>query len=529
MQSLRKDLLDGALRFYQNSADERSNDPAVLADLALTYLRVAVIYNTLDRNDDGIATVGKALAVIDRLQKEFPDAREELRSLAGFWKGFRPTTMTTKLPKNPLAASRTLTRLNKTWEALAQQFPDEAGFRGDLAALGYLTGNLLASALRFDEGSSHLIPAKEILQRLVREVPSNPEYRADLARIHELLSHCLTATGRMGEAEAEGLAALTLRDTLVEEFPASPAYRSDLCNSLDRMVRIVKSRDSEAADRYARRQIELSESLMRDYPNVPLYRAALIKAQAEWLKARIATARKAEIDEALPVTDEWIAESSPDASVRDSVAYSLRQVAIALPIGYQAKETALYQRSLERFQTLADEFPDNAGYREEVGHAGRHLGWSLQRAGDVEGARQSFQKSADIFEKLSQADIDQRDGFYREMIARMWRAQGNEAEAINVLQSLVRDYPNVPRHRTLLIKAQTEWLKARIATAKKAEIDQALPVTDEWVAESSPDASVRGSVASFAEASRHRATEGLPGEGDSIVPAIARTIPDAGG
>ncbi len=196
------------------------------------------------------------------------------------------------------------------------------------------------------------------------------------------------------------------------------------------------------------------------------------------------------------MTDEWIAESSPDALVRDSVAYSLRQVAIALPIGYQAKETALHQRSLERFQMLADEFPDNAGYREEVGHASRHLGWSLQRAGDVEGARQSFQKSADIFEKLSQADIDQRDGFYREMIARMWRARGNEAEAINVLQSLVRDYPNVPRHRTLLIKAQTEWLKARIATTKKAEIDQALPVTDEWVAESSPDASVRNSVAS---------------------------------
>ncbi len=250
----------------------------------------------------------------------------------------------------------------------------------------------------------------------------------------------------------------------------------------------VAGRDESEAQGNEAEAINVLQSLVRDYPNVPLHRAALIKAQAQWLKAIIATAKKAEIDQALPVTDEWIAESSPDASVRGSVARSLRQVAIALPEAYLAEETALFQRSLERFQTLADEYPDIANYREEVGHAGRYLGWSLQRAGDPEGARQSFQRSADAFEQLSQADINQRDGFYREMLAdtfvqigRVWRQQENEAEAIEafkrslgIREELAEQFPDKIEKRNNVAGVLLQLGQALKSQGNAAEAQQVL-------------------------------------------------------
>lgn len=189
LQTLRKDLLYGALRFYQRSADERSDDPDVLADLAATYMSMSGINHMLDRPDDAIAAVVKALTVIDRLRQDYPDAQEELRAQAGLWKGFRPATFASKVPTDPQAALQTLNQLIKTWEELAQQFPGEVGFRGDLAAVGFVTGGMLALGGLDDQAIQYFTKAKEILQQLLREQPGNPVYRDDLARIHEQLAH----------------------------------------------------------------------------------------------------------------------------------------------------------------------------------------------------------------------------------------------------------------------------------------------------------------------------------------------------
>jgi hypothetical protein len=82
LQPLRKELLEAALLFYQGSAVERTDDPAVLADLAVTYIRVAVINFTIDRTNESVAALDQALKTIDRLRSEFPDQRETLRRLS---------------------------------------------------------------------------------------------------------------------------------------------------------------------------------------------------------------------------------------------------------------------------------------------------------------------------------------------------------------------------------------------------------------------------------------------------------------
>jgi serine/threonine protein kinase/tetratricopeptide (TPR) repeat protein len=311
LQPLRKELLEAALLFYQGSAVERTDDPAVLADLAVTYMRVAMISHNVDRNDDTVAAIDQALKVIDRLRSEFPDQRESLRRLGGFWSGLRRMQPATKLPKDPMAAFQSLTRLINTWEDLVAQFPGEVPLRSDLAALYGLTGDLLASGGQMANAFPYLSKAKLLLLQLTQEVPDHPGYRADLARTHELLAWSLR-TGRPQEAEAEERAGLTLREQLVAEFPESRQYRENLYESLVQFLPYARQRDPAEAVRLARQIKETGESLVRDYPNVDVYLAERGDWISTWLPVVVANGDQEEIKESLSQLDEMIAQFSKD-------------------------------------------------------------------------------------------------------------------------------------------------------------------------------------------------------------------------
>ena len=60
LQALRRDLLEAAEHFYKDSSQERTADPAVLADLAAAQLRLFQIYLAVNQADDGIAAMSTA-------------------------------------------------------------------------------------------------------------------------------------------------------------------------------------------------------------------------------------------------------------------------------------------------------------------------------------------------------------------------------------------------------------------------------------------------------------------------------------
>jgi tetratricopeptide (TPR) repeat protein len=207
-----------------------------------------------------------------------------------------------------LAAFQTLVRLVETWEELAVQFPDDAGFRSDLAASYWFIGYLLAGSGQPANGVRYFAKAKPLLLQLTQEVPDQPEYRADLARIHEALA----GVGRAQDAEAECRAALVLREQLVEEFPESPQFRYELCNSLQGYIPYVRKRDPAEAQKLENRLIELGESLVREYPTVDLYRWELNTWKRAWLAAVAASGDQKAIEDALPKVDELTAQFSQD-------------------------------------------------------------------------------------------------------------------------------------------------------------------------------------------------------------------------
>jgi serine/threonine protein kinase len=135
LQPLRKDLLEAATRYYETLAQEQADNPAILADLAVARLRVAEIYHEVDRNDDGIAALESSLQIVKRLRRDHPDARDQIRRVAGFWKAKRAVSDATALPQDPARAERTLREFLEVWQSLAAEYPEVDAFGSDLAAV----------------------------------------------------------------------------------------------------------------------------------------------------------------------------------------------------------------------------------------------------------------------------------------------------------------------------------------------------------------------------------------------------------
>ena len=208
---LRKELLEDAARYYQTLLSERGDSPALLADLAVADLRLAEIDHEVDQNDDAIDAMASGLELVERLHSKFPDAKEEQRRVAGFWKANRDPKQVTAMPNDPAKAKRTLLKFVSLWETLAREHPAVVAFQNDLAA-AHASLATWQSAAGLAYGSSDLAKAGldssqkaiEIWDRLSQSHPEVPEYRESLAMVLGELAYWMDATGR--HAEARGLA-----------------------------------------------------------------------------------------------------------------------------------------------------------------------------------------------------------------------------------------------------------------------------------------------------------------------------------
>ena len=173
LQPLRKDLLESALQFYKDFTLERTNDPELLVDLATTYMRLSEIYHTVDRNDDAVAAIDRAVVVIERLRRDFPDNRSAPSQVGRILEGLSPVETRMEMPKDPEAAFSALTRLIDALQALADENPDELGFQSDIAALCHRTGDLLTSEGKTAKGVPYFDRARNILEKLTKSADRN--------------------------------------------------------------------------------------------------------------------------------------------------------------------------------------------------------------------------------------------------------------------------------------------------------------------------------------------------------------------
>ena len=403
LQPLRKDLLEAALRFHQGFAVERASDPAMLADVAASYLRVAVIYQTINRSDDTMAALDNAIEVADRLRREYPDAREQHRKLAGFWQGWRGTQTIVAGPRDPKAALKVLNRLFDTWQQFAKENPAVPGFKSDLATVDFLRALLSFGGGKRADGIAYFSNSHAILETLVKEHPAAPEYRVALAAVGAFLGGALRATGNAQEGETILQQSLTLREQLAAEFPRSPQYREDLALSLTLLGRRLLTSEPAQAEQAYRRAVELDQQLMLEYPAAPIYRERLLAAlmPLENLLVTVGKATQAEEvhQQVSGIREKLSAEHPEEATYRVAMGINYRHIAgLQRSSGRLPDAEQSLRKAIAAFERLPGDGPESGDRRYFLAESFHLLGEILAQSGQWEQAAEAFTKSLELGE-----------------------------------------------------------------------------------------------------------------------------------
>ncbi|MBI2826104.1 MAG: protein kinase [Planctomycetia bacterium] len=468
LQPLRKDLLESALEFYEGAAVERSSDPAVLADMAVTHLRMSSIYLALDRADDFIAAIRRALDVIDRLRRDHAGASDHERKLAGFWKGMRWTRVGMAVPRDGLAAFQTMFRFEATWQQLANKYPSDVAFQSDLSYVQATIGSGFTSTGRIKEGTAYFRKSLVTSEKAFGKYPDVPQYRSGLAELLQLLANNLIKAGDdPDEALKMTRRAVQLGEGLVAEFPNIPTYRSDLVVSLTSLGEQIAKDQPQAAEQSLSRALELAESLVREFPDYQTYvhvwaRAVTSSAscnrsfddasQAEAVIQKVTDAFEAQMK--IRPNDRWVREQLLIYCHTSAEQLSRQGNLTALA-------ERLHRRAAETGESLVLEFFDQPDFRnrwvaEIPGHSYRYLGWIARDTGRPDEALQDFDKAAALFQKLVDAKVPQKDGYYRDFLAdtllqkvgilagagRADEAEKTSRQVVEIYESLARDFPN---------------------------------------------------------------------------------------
>jgi tetratricopeptide (TPR) repeat protein len=408
LQPLRKELLDAALRFYRGRVDERADDPEALANLAVTYLRIAEVCHTINRNDEAVAAIDQALSHIDRLVRDFPDARESHCRLAGFWKGWRQRESRSDRPRDPQAAFRTLNRLATAWQEFGRRYPAVVGFRSDQAAIDTHIGDLLTSMGQDRQAIPYLTRARAIQEQLVRDHPDLVECRADLALTCHILALCQGRMGRAADQEATARVALDLREQLAARSPTTPKHRVDLAVSLIQVARCIAQKRPREAEDYLRRAVDLAQGLYREFPGTGLYVEQWAEAGRILATVLDAAGKPAEAERTYrsvaEALERHVAVNPGNRLSKDGLAvfYRRRAEYLAKQPGRLHDAEQLHRQTLAIFEQLGDGSPIGLRYVEQQGHTHRYIGWIQQVAGRPTEAEQSFRRALAIFERLIQ-------------------------------------------------------------------------------------------------------------------------------
>jgi tetratricopeptide (TPR) repeat protein len=283
-QSLRKDLLKSALRYYEGFLQQRPDDPELQVEVAAAYFRLFQVYENVESEPTAEALVAfeKGISLVEESLRAHPEDFGPYRRLAGFAKGSRLlhtayNRMSEPLP-DPLRSIALFARAIPIWEQFVREDQTVIGFLMDLSYLHYYSGEFLAAAGRFNEALTSAQKALALREQVVRAAPNIAEYRAELAQSHDLLALRLGEASRPEEVEAHVRQALDLRRRLVEEQPEVPEYAAALALSHHYLgSQLAESgRLAEARQNYLE-AVRREEKLVAEFANVPYFRSMLAR------------------------------------------------------------------------------------------------------------------------------------------------------------------------------------------------------------------------------------------------------------
>jgi serine/threonine protein kinase/tetratricopeptide (TPR) repeat protein len=422
-EALRRDLLESALKYYQEFLEQRPDDPELQAEVAAAQLRLYQVHEAIDGgySAGAIRQLAKGVDMVERRRDTQPHDAALFTHLAGFAKSERTLYGRYSAAEPQPPEVEIITLLQHTvaiWEEFAQAFPSEAGFQTDLLALYFRLQDVQASVCQPAAALANIRRALAISNELVHRYPKITEYKEQLAKTHEAFMLRLRKSGSSKEVESHFRRAIELRQSLADGEPKVPNNRFELATSQwfygRWLVEAGRQKDAELAFSQG---LAVNQKLVADFPHMPAYRSSLAHMHESLghLYRDTGETDKAEqaYREALKIWDRLAAAFPTNQNYR--VPYS-SYCLCALLAASQRQEEA--DRIFRRFQEFNPETADGRNW----------LAWSLA-------ARPKFSDPRRALE-LANAAVQQapKAGYIWNTLGLVQYRNGNFREAVRTLE-----------------------------------------------------------------------------------------------
>jgi tetratricopeptide (TPR) repeat protein len=371
--------------------------------------------------------------------------------------------------------------------------------------------------------------ALKFYQKFLARKSDDPVIHWEVARSYLRMGRIYDQLGQNNDANEACLKAIAMMEELGAASSRDPAQRSELVNTRIQYTWIEGS-DSVGQ---MRRAVEVAESLVAEFPELPESRATwliarnglggvLTQSQPEeaekilreilpladsdrslqqihlnlgflsWSKQRLPEAVK-HFRHALEIEEKWVADTPSSPWLQREVGLTLRYLASVLSANQQTAEAEEYEhRAVLIFDKVASDFPAGPQFRsclasDLTAHAGL-----LKQLGQTAEAEKAYRRAVDVYEKLAadfptiptfrQSAFDQRIELSRFLFqgGRPLEAREMLGKATMVYQKLPDDFAGRLIHKRGLVLCHLELARLLKAGGKTLEaqtaVDQAVAI-----------------------------------------------------
>jgi tetratricopeptide (TPR) repeat protein len=532
MQLFQRDILEKALRFYQQFARRKSGDDAIQRETAAALLRVGSIQHRLGRFhqarqacDEAITALATSTAALPadlqrrvllaeayhsqgrilasegrrpqaekaqryslqlwgELVAEHPDNLQYRSSLAA-----ANEALSGLLLEYPREAERTLREAIRLYSELVQKQGDQTAFRFSLCSSYCSLGLFLSTMARLPEAESALRQAAELLDR-ASGFAGRPDWQWQRGEVELKLANVIGTRGRTKEAERAYRRAIANIEVLVSQYPNVPGYRQNLSlysSYLATCLQSLGQKDEANALRHSARN--LCEKLEGEFEQVSDRLHHLGLASRNLTAAGDLEGAEHFLRRSLELASEFKDEASREPSARQCLTLTSGMLAVALQSCGRIREAANHFRdAVSISERLALEFPDDSAHRYQLARHLNYLGVALRYLpSEAANAMRCHHQTIEICERLVSEFPDQ-PMYRRELVRSRFglglalRVSGRLGEAVEAFGQAQQDYrpftattdDDVNRVQFASTYNELAWLRATCPDMNFRDTEQAV-------------------------------------------------------
>jgi len=269
-------ILQDALEFYDQFAEQNASNPRLRRDTATAYRRVGEIHQRLAQYEKAEQAYRRAVEILQEQANEFPDDATLARDIAATLNDLGLASLTVRQRDE---AKRCFEQARQILTDQLSRSPDSPDCRHELARTHNNLATMLWRMRRREEATKDHRRALELLNGLVEQHPNNPVYRHALAVAYRSYFPFGAFRASGGETVQFRAQAISLLEDLVRDFPNVPDYQCELSEMLAMTgSRFSREEGPDEVEPQLRRAVDLAGRLKEQYPTIPRYRAAFGRA-----------------------------------------------------------------------------------------------------------------------------------------------------------------------------------------------------------------------------------------------------------